>query len=239
MIQVIDLCKSFDDFEALRGLSLKIEKGSIYGLIGINGSGKTTLIKHLTGVLRCDDGRIEIDGEDVYDNESVKYKTGYIPDDLYFFGSYTVTNMASFYKKVYPNWNQERFDKMIRAFELPMNRRIGKFSKGMQKQAAFALVMSTMPEYLILDEPVDGLDPIVRKRIWKLIVSDVAERQMTVLVSSHNLRELEGLIDSVGILKDGRMMLEKNDLGELEAEGGLLSLEELFFEEMGGDEIDF
>lgn len=239
MVKVQGLEKSFDDFKTLDGLDLNIEKGSIYGLIGINGSGKTTLIKLLTGVLRKDKGEITIEGKDVYDNEELKLRMGYIPDDLYFFGSYTVSNMAAFYKQIYPNWNQERFDKMIAAFELPKNRKIGKFSKGMQKQAAFALVMSTMPDYLILDEPVDGLDPIVRKRIWKLIVSDVADRQMTVLVSSHNLRELEGLIDSVGILKGGKVIYEKSDLDELEAQGGLLSLEDLFFEEMGGEDLEF
>ena len=239
MIKVVDLNKSFDETKALDGLSLNIKKGSIYGLIGINGSGKTTLIKHLTGVIRPDSGEITMDGQNVYDNEGLKERLGYIPDDLYFFGSYTVDNMAAFYRRVYPSWNQARFDKMVSAFELPRKRKINKFSKGMQKQAAFALVMSTMPEYLILDEPVDGLDPIVRKRIWKLIVSDVAEREMTVLVSSHNLRELEGLIDSVGILEKGRVKLESNNLDELEAQGGLMSLEDLFFEEMGGDEIEF
>jgi len=239
MIKVLDLQKSFDGFEALKGLSLNIEKGSIYGLIGINGSGKTTLIKHLTGVLCPDSGEVSIDGENVYENETLKMHVGYIPDDLYFFGSYTVDNMAAFYRGIYPSWNAERFEKMVSAFELPRKRKISKFSKGMQKQAAFALVMSTMPDYLILDEPVDGLDPIVRKRIWKLIVSDVAERQMTVLVSSHNLRELEGLIDSVGILENGSVRFESANLDELESQGGLLSLEELFFKEMGGDDLDF
>ena len=239
MIKVTDLHKSFDDVEALKGLNLNIEKGSIYGLIGVNGSGKTTLIKLITGILREDEGSIQIEDMDVYDNEAVKAKVGYIPDDLAYYSGYTIDGVASFYRRVYANWNEERFEKMIKAFELPRKRKISKFSKGMQRQTAFSLVMITMPEYLILDEPVDGLDPIVRKRIWKLIVSDVADRQMTVLISSHNLRELEGLVDSVGILDGGIVKLEKEDLDQLQDEDGFLSLEELFFREMGGDDLEF
>ncbi|MDO5441951.1 MAG: ABC transporter ATP-binding protein, partial [Bacillota bacterium] len=122
------------------------------------------------------------------------------------------------------------------SFDLPETKRISKFSKGMQKQAAFILTMSTMPDYLILDEPVDGLDPIIRRKVWQYIVADVAERQMTVLVSSHNLRELEGLVDTIGIMYKGSIKFEHTDLDELEANGGLMNLEDLFFNEMeGGD----
>ena len=232
MLKIQALTKSFDDFTALNGLDLNIEKGSIYGLIGINGSGKTTLIKHITGTLMQDSGSVQIEAQDVFDNIEIKERLVYIPDELYFIPGYNIIAESKFYKQLYPNWDQERFEKMLTDFGLPRNKRIAKFSKGMQKQAAFILTMSTKPDYLILDEPVDGLDPIMRKKVWQYIVSDVAERQMTVLVSSHNLRELEGLIDSVGILIGGKMKAERSNLDELESEGGLLSLEELFFEEM-------
>ena len=232
MLKVEALYKNFDDFTALNGLDLNIKKGSIYGLIGVNGSGKTTLIKHITGALVQDEGLVTIEDQDVRENIAIKERLGYIADDLYFLPGYNIVSQAKYIKQLYPNWNQDRFDRMLADFNLPRNKRLAKFSKGMQKQAAFILTMSTMPDYLILDEPVDGLDPIMRKKVWQYIVADVAERQMTVLVSSHNLRELEGLIDSVGILIGGRMRVEKGNLDELESEGGLLSLEELFFEEM-------
>lgn len=234
MIDVNGLFKSFDDFEALRGLKLKIDKGSIYGLIGVNGSGKTTLIKHLTGILRGNEGTITMDGENVYDNIAIKERLGLIPDELYFFSGYSLKSEARFYKNLYPNWNEERYHELVKLFELPENKKLSKFSKGMQKQAAFILVMSTMPDFLILDEPVDGLDPIVRRKVWKVIVSDVADKQMTVLVSSHNLRELEGLVDTIGIMYNGAIKYEHKDLDELESKGGLMNLEDLFFDEMEG-----
>ena len=217
MIQVKGLYKSFDDFTALSDLNVHVEKGSIYGLIGVNGSGKTTLIKHLTGVLRADAGEITMDGEIVTENISVKSRLGYIPDDLYFFNSYNIRDMAKFYSKVYPNWNNERYENMLREFALSSTRKISKFSKGMQKQAAFILTMSTMPDYLILDEPIDGLDPLIRKKVWNYVVTDVAEKQMTVLVSSHNLREMEGICDYIGILSGGKMVIER-DLEELKSD---------------------
>lgn len=217
MIQVKGLCKSFDDFTALSDLNVHVETGSIYGLIGVNGSGKTTLIKHLTGVYMPDVGQIIYDGEDIYENMGIKERLGYIPDDLYFFNSYNLRDMAGFYRKIYPRWNEPRYQAMLQEFGLSERRKISKFSKGMQKQAAFILTMSTMPDYLILDEPIDGLDPLIRKKVWRYVVSDVAERQMTVLVSSHNLREMEGICDYIGILSGGRMMIER-DLEELKTD---------------------
>ncbi len=235
MIHVEDLHKSFDGFPALDGLSLNVEKGSVYGLIGVNGSGKTTLIKHLTGILRQDSGVVQIDGQDVYDNADVKARTGYVPDELYFFPGYDLKHMAAFYKGVYPKWDGARFEEMTGRFGLPKDRKIGRFSKGMQRQSAIALTLAAMPEVLILDEPVDGLDPIVRKLVWNYILADVAERQTTVLISSHNLRELEGICDHIGILYRGKLRAEHGNLDELESENGLPGLEEMFFSEMGGD----
>ncbi len=217
MIQVNNLYKSFDGTNALNGLDVNVRKGSIYGLVGVNGSGKTTLIKHLTGVLVQDDGDILIDNQPVYENVSIKERIGFIPDDLFFFASYNLKDAARFYKSIYPKWSDERYHHMLTQFNLSEKRKLNKFSKGMQKQAAFILVMSSMPEYLILDEPIDGLDPIVRKLVWKCVVEDVAEREMTVLVSSHNLREMEGICDSIGIVRDGKMIIER-DLDELKTD---------------------
>ena len=233
MIQVKELTKSFGNFKALDGLNLSVETGSVYGLIGVNGSGKTTLIKQITGVIRPDAGEIKFDGQDVYDNIELKQRIGYIPDELYFLGNYNLKSMAAFYSGIYNNWNGERFEKMTEDFGLSKNGRICKFSKGMQKQAAFILAMSAMPNYLILDEPIDGLDPIMRKKLWGWILGDVADRQLTVLISSHNLRELEGICDAVGILNKGKIQFE-GKLDQLKDEMKNMSLEEIFLYEMEG-----
>jgi len=236
MIKVSGLTKNYDDYTALKDLNLNVETGSIYGLIGVNGSGKTTLIKHLTGVLRQDSGEIEFDGQKVWDNIDVKQRIGYIPDEMFFFNSYTLKQEHSFFKNMYAAWNEELFNNMISTFGLKETNRLSKFSKGMQKQASFALVLSTTPDYLILDEPMDGLDPIMRKKVWSFVISEVAERQMTVLISSHNLRELEGICDAVGILSQGGIVFEGNldDLKNKNADLKDMSLEEMFFYEMEG-----
>ena len=217
MIKVNDVSKSFGGFKALDSLDLNVKKGSIYGLVGTNGSGKTTIIKHLTGVYRQDSGDITYGGESVYDNEKVKAGIGFIPDEFYFFNGYNLKDMALFTKRTHKNWNQAIFDEMIGAFNLDPRGRVSRFSKGMQKQAVFALTMASKPDYLILDEPIDGLDPVVRRKVWSYIVNDVSEREMTVLVSSHNLREMEGICDSIGILARGKMILER-DLDELKTD---------------------
>lgn len=233
MIKVENLSKSFDDFKALDGLSLNVDKGAIYGLIGVNGSGKTTLIRLIAGVLKSDSGSIRINGEKAYDNEAVKDRMGYVPDELYFTPGYSLKAMSRYYKGLYSVWDEDRYNKMLKDFGLSETGKISKFSKGMQKQAAFILVMSTMPDVLILDEPIDGLDPIMKKKVWSYLLSDVADRELTVLISSHNLRELEGICDSVGILQAGRIKFE-GKLDELKNEAKDMSLEDLFFYEMGG-----
>ncbi len=217
MITVSNVSKSFEGFMALSDLDMNVKKGSIYGLVGTNGAGKTTVIKHIAGVYKANKGLIQIEGEPVYDNSYIKERIGYVPDDLYFFGSYSLKEMGRFYKGIYPNWNQERFQGMVTRFGLNPNQKLTRFSKGMQKQATFILTMSTTPDYLILDEPIDGLDPIIRKLVWKYIVDDVAEREMTVLVSSHNLREMENICDAIGIISQGKMVIER-DLDELRSD---------------------
>lgn len=214
MIKVQQLTKTFDEFKALDNLDLNVKKGSIYGLIGVNGSGKTTVIKHITGLYRQDSGSVLIDNHPVYDDKKIKERVGFIPDDLYFFPNYTIKMLAGYYENLYKNWNNERYKYLMDMFGLNYKRKISKFSKGMQKQTAFVFAMSIMPDLLILDEPIDGLDPLVRKNVIKEIVKDVAERETSVLVSSHNLKEMEGICDSIGILKSGHMMIER-DLDEL------------------------
>ncbi len=217
MIKIEKLSKTFDGFVALHNLNLNIKKGSIYGLVGINGAGKTTIIKHLAGVYRQDEGMLLIDNKPVYDDVSIKERVGYISDDLYFFPNYSIKSLKGFYKGMYKNWSDERFNTLLKLFKLDERRKLSKFSKGMQKQAAFIFAMSIMPDVLLLDEPIDGLDPVVRKLVMQQIVDDVANRQLTVLVSSHNLKEMEGICDSIGIMKNGQMIIER-DLDDLKSD---------------------
>lgn len=207
MIKVKDLYKVIDGEVVLDHLNMHVEEGSIYGLIGPNGAGKTTLIRHLVGVLKQDSGKIFIESQPVYENIELKRKIGYISDAMYFIETNLERN-AKVYKDLYPSWNLDRFKELYKTFKLNPTKKIQTFSKGMRKQASFCLIMSTMPEYLILDEPIDGLDPVARKLVWKYIIDDVAQRNLTVLISSHNLKELEGIVDHVGILYKGKIMKE-------------------------------
>ena len=210
MVEVKNLTKTFGGFTALRELNMTIPKGAVYGLVGPNGAGKSTLIRHITGIYRQDSGEVTIDSEAVWENPGAKSKIGYIPDDLFFFKSATIEEMRRYYKGLYPKFDDELFQKLGEKFDLPRKTPIRKFSKGMKKQAAFWLTVSCRPEILVLDEPVDGLDPVMRRQIMGLILADVAENGTTVLVSSHNLRELEDICDHVGILDKGRMLLERS-----------------------------
>ena len=210
MLELKNVTKSFDGFKALDNLSMTVPKGSVYGLVGPNGAGKSTAIRHMTGVYRPDAGEILMEGESVYENTAAKARMGYIPDDIFFFPSATMEDMREYYKGLYPNFDNELFHKLFEVFQLPQKGQIRRFSKGMQKQAAFHLSICTRPDLLILDEPVDGLDPVMRRQVWSLILSDVAQRGTTVLISSHNLRELEDVCDHVGIMDHGRMLLERS-----------------------------
>ena len=215
MIEVKNVVKTFDGFAALNDATLSVPTGAVYGLVGPNGAGKSTIIRHLTGIFRQDSGTVRLGGEDVWENAALKAKIAAIPDDWYYFNSAGIGDMMRFYKGFYPNFSTERYEKLREVFELDEKRPIRRFSKGMQKQAAFWLALSAMPDYLILDEPVDGLDPVMRRQVWSLMMGDVAERGTTVLVSSHNLRELEDVCDHVGIMNKGRVLLERS-LSELQ-----------------------
>ncbi|MBB6447737.1 ABC transporter ATP-binding protein [Bacillus benzoevorans] len=214
MIKVENASKSFAGSMAIEDICLSIHKGSIYGLIGSNGAGKTTLIKLLAGIYLQDQGVVTIDGETVFENTGLKERFFYIPDQPYFFSQYTAKQMAHFYKSVYRAWSDERFRLLAQSFGLDVNKKLHSFSKGWQRQAAFILALSAKPEFLILDEPMDGMDPVVRKRVKNILIQDVAEREMTILMSSHNLREVEDICDHIGMIHQGRMIFEK-DLDEL------------------------
>lgn len=215
MIELKNVTKTFDGFRALDGLSLTVPTGGIYGLVGPNGSGKSTAIRHITGIYRQDEGDVLIDGQKVYENTDIKRRIAYISDDVYAFLSASVKDMRDFYAGIYPQFDHKRFEAMRQAFPIDEKKAIRHLSKGMQKQAAFWLAMCCRPDYLILDEPVDGLDPVMRRRVWSIIMGDVADHGTTVLVSSHNLRELEDVCDHVGIINHGKVLIERS-LSELQ-----------------------
>ena len=210
MIELRNLTKTFDSFTALKDLNMTIPRGAVYGLVGPNGAGKTTLIRHIAGVYRPDCGTVTMDAAPIFENPAVKVRVGYIPDDLFFFSSASIEDMRRWYRGIYPGFDDALFERVGEAFDLPRKSPIRKFSKGMKKQAAFWLTIAARPELLLLDEPVDGLDPVMRRQIMSLILADVAEHGTTVLVSSHNLRELEDICDHVGIMDKGKMLLEKS-----------------------------
>lgn len=216
MIEVRNVVKTFDGFRALDGLSMTVPDGAVYGLVGPNGSGKSTILRHVTGIYRQDSGEVLLDGEPVYENPAAKARMAYIPDDVFYFLQSNVRDMMKFYRGIYPDFDAERFERLREAFpQLDDKKTIRTMSKGMQKQAAFWLQMCLRPEVLVLDEPVDGLDPVMRRQVWGILMADAAERGLTVLVSSHNLRELEDVCDHVGILDHGKLLLERS-LSELQ-----------------------
>ncbi|GAB4256932.1 ABC transporter ATP-binding protein [Thermincola ferriacetica] len=208
MIEVRQLVKKFDKFEVLKGLDLNVRRGSIYGLVGSNGAGKTTLLKLMAGVYRPDSGSIMVDGQPVFENNHVKENIIFIPDELFYFNHYSIRDTANFFRQVYPTWDENRFDELFKVFGIDVKRRVTKLSKGMKRQVAFWLALSVKPQVLILDEPLDGLDPMVRSKVKKLLMADVAEREMSIIISSHNLRELEDICDYMGILHDGKIIIE-------------------------------
>lgn len=209
LITAKNVVKKFDKFTALNHFNMNVPEGSIYGLVGPNGSGKTTTIKHLIGMYKQDEGEILVNDEKVYDNEKVKSKIAYISDDLYFFHGYSIKDMAKFYSKIYKDFSFEKFNDLQKVFNIDVKRKVNKLSKGMKKQVAFWLTISCNPEIMILDEPIDGLDPIMKENVWKILLEEVKKRKMTVIISSHNLKELENVCTNIGIMKNGKMVLEK------------------------------
>lgn len=175
MIQVNNVVKSFDGFRALDGLTMSVEGGSIYGLVGPNGAGKSTILRHITGIYRPDSGSVRVDGQPVYENPAVKSRMAWIPDELYYFLSASTRDMMKFYRGLYPQFDDKRYQTLKDAFPAVDEKQpIRRLSKGMQKQSAFWLALCCMPDILVLDEPVDGLDPVMRRQVWSLLMGDVA-----------------------------------------------------------------
>ena len=209
MIEVKKLVKTFDGFTALDSATLTVPKGAVYGLVGPNGAGKSTLLRHITGVYKQDSGQVTVCGIPVFENRHAKERIVSIPDDWFYYNQSTIREMAKLYAGMYPQFDGGRFEKLRELFHLPEKKPIRRMSKGMQRQAAFWITMSCLPEYLVLDEPVDGLDPVMRRQVWQVLLDDVSARGTTVLLSSHNLRELEDVCDHVGIMDKGKVLLER------------------------------
>lgn len=208
MVDIINVTKRFDKFTAISNLSIHVESGSVYGLVGYNGAGKTTLLKTVAGIYKPEEGSVKILGENVFDNAAVKQQFFYVPDDLYFEPYSSMTKMAKFYAGYYPNFNMDLFYKLSSAFELDPKARINGFSKGMQRQAEMILGMATQPKILLLDESFDGLDPAKRNMMKKMILEYVAETGCTIIVSSHNLHELADISDRVGLINGKKIVMD-------------------------------
>lgn len=230
MVEVKNLVKEFDGFRALDGANMFVKKGAIYGLVGPNGAGKSTLLRHLTGIYRQNEGTVTIDGEPIYENPGIKAKFAFIPDDIFYFMQADTIEMKRFYQGIYPKFDEQMFERLKEYFPtIDPKKNIRSLSKGMQKQVAFWLAVCTRPELLILDEPVDGLDPVMRRQIWSIIMADVSEHETTVIVSSHNLRELEDVCDHVGIMHKGKIMIDRS-LSDLQ--GSVCKIQAAFQAEM-------
>ncbi|MBD7912411.1 MULTISPECIES: ABC transporter ATP-binding protein [Clostridium] len=214
MVEIKNVSLELDDKEILHNINLNIEKGKIYGLIGPNGVGKTTLIKCLTGIYKPSTGEILYDGENVYNSPRIKMKLSYVADENNFFSSFTVKDILKYYKLSYENFNENKFHKLNKIFNIPLKKHFYQLSKGMKMRVALLVALASETEYLIMDEPTSGLDPILKNKLLKLLVNEVALRQVTIIISSHHLGELERICDDVAIL-DGGKISYKNTLEDM------------------------
>ena len=210
MIEVKNLTKRFEDFTALDNVTCTIPQGCIYGMVGSNGAGKSTLLRLISGVYRPDGGEIFIDGQPVWENDAVKSKIAYVPDELYFLGNATMERMAKLYAAAFPQFDAARFAELTASFGLNPKKPINTFSKGMKRQGATILALSSHPQYIFFDETFDGLDPIMRSLVKKLICNDVVDRGATAIITSHSLRELEDTCDQLALLHKGGLVLESD-----------------------------
>ena len=214
MINTSHITKTFEDYDALHDVSCTIPKGCIYGMVGSNGAGKSTFLRLITGIYKPNQGTITIDDQPVYENPAIKEKIAFVPDELYFLPGANMLRMAKLYQSIYTNFSMERFHFLTEAFRLDPKKNIHTFSKGMKRQVAIILALSAKPDYLIFDETFDGLDPIMRKLIKGIMMEDVAERDATVIITSHSLRELEDTCDQLALLHKGGLVLQ-NDVDDL------------------------
>ena len=210
MLEAKNLTKRFDDIMAVDHISAQIRDGYVFGLIGTNGAGKSTFLRMASGVLKPDEGTIQLDGEDIYENLKMKRRFFYISDDQFFFGNATPQELMAFYRTVYPEFNVQRYYHLLESFDLGKRRKVSTFSKGMKKQLSVILGLCATTEYIFCDETFDGLDPVMRQAVKSLFANDMAERNLTPIIASHNLRELEDICDHVGLLHKGGILLSKD-----------------------------
>lgn len=210
MIVVKELSKKIDHKQILDNINLNIPKGSIYGIIGENGAGKTTLIRHLVGVYSGDLGFVEINGMRVYENPEAKAKFVYIPDEFFGVFGRNIEDIKTLYQGIYPNFDENRYNKLLKMFKYTGFENFNKFTKGMKKQVMFILALACKPEYLIMDEPFDGLDAHIRKLIWDILIKDVSERKMSIFISSHHLDELDSMCDYIALISKGKIIFEES-----------------------------
>jgi len=208
MIKINSVTKDFEEVRSLDNVALSIENGSIFGLIGSNGSGKSTLLRILCGVYGTTEGEVSFDGEQIWENSIVKENIVYLSDDQYFLPHCTIYDMMQFYKSIYPTFSLEKYKEYLEIFGLDDKRKISTFSKGMQKQASFLLGLSCRTQYLLCDETLDGLDPVMRRTVCRIIAEEVADRGVTVIFASHNLKEIEDICDHVALLHKGQLIFE-------------------------------
>lgn len=210
MIVAENVVKKFDDFTALDHITCNIQSGCIYGMVGSNGAGKSTFLRMISGIYHADDGKITVDGEDVFENPRVKSKIIFVPDDLFFLPGASMDRMAKLYKAVYPSFDEPRYRELASGFGLNTKANLNTFSKGMRRQAATILSLATRPSYIFFDETFDGLDPVMRNLVKRLICEDVVDRRATAIITSHSLRELEDTCDQLSLLHKGGLVFESD-----------------------------
>ena len=210
MIETKNLSKKFDEYTALNKITCSIPKGCIYGMVGSNGAGKSTFLRCITGIYKPNEGEVTFDGEPVYENPATKGKIAFVPDDLFFLQNASLNRMKDMYQSIYPRFDEERFHYLTNAFALNENQNLQTFSKGMRRQAAIILALSSRPDYMFFDETFDGLDPVMRNLVKGLICNDVAENNETAIITSHSLRELEDICDQLALLHMGGLVLQSD-----------------------------
>lgn len=234
MININGVSKYYDTVKSLDNVTAEIKGGSIFGLVGSNGSGKSTLLRIMCGIFRADGGEVLYDGENVYENVKLKDRIVYLSDDQFFLPSSTLLDMANMYAAVYSSFSWETYEKLVELFGLPKNRKISTFSKGMQKQSAILLGLSAKPKYLLCDETFDGLDPVMRQLVKRILADEVAESGLTPIIASHNLRELEDICDHIGLLHKGGILFE-SEIDTLKE--NIHTVQAVFSHEIGTEEI--
>jgi len=210
MIKIENLSKKYDKENILDNLNCTIKDGSIYGLVGSNGAGKSTLLRLINGIFTPDSGTILIDGEEVFENEEIKQDLVFVPDDLFFYSNYTILDTAKYYEAMYENFDMEYLKKLASTLKLDINRKINTFSKGMKRQCALICALATKCKYMFFDETFDGLDPVIRNTMKKIIAKQMEEENTTIVMTSHNLRELEDICDNLGLLYKGGILFESD-----------------------------